>query len=188
MYEGEYCILKEESVRERRGSYSGFCCRLYPFICWIIIKEGPDNFSGGRSPQWVNHVNLCLSCIVCLPCFLFLHLFYFIAPQSYFSNNFIVPRSCFSNTWHPTYVRQVPWKLKLGLFLQNCAPVVRKTGPRNNKIKQMQKRKHRRHTIQERHRFTWFTQCGLRPPEKLPGPSFIIIQQMKGYNLHQNPM
>jgi hypothetical protein len=53
-------------VRERRGSYSGFCCRLYPFICWIIIKEGPGNFSGGRSPHWVNHVNLCLSCIVCL--------------------------------------------------------------------------------------------------------------------------
>jgi hypothetical protein len=71
MYEGEYCILREETVRERRGSYSGFCCRLYPFICWIIIKEGPGNFSGGRSPHWVNHVNLCLSCIVCLLCFCF---------------------------------------------------------------------------------------------------------------------
>jgi hypothetical protein len=56
-------------VRERRGSYSGFCCRLYPFICWIIIKEGLGNFSGGRSRHWVNHVNLCLSCIVCLLCF-----------------------------------------------------------------------------------------------------------------------
>jgi hypothetical protein len=71
MYDGEYCILREETVRERRGSYSGFCCRLYPFICWIIIKEGPGNFSGGRSPHWVNHVNLCLSCIVCLLCFCF---------------------------------------------------------------------------------------------------------------------
>jgi hypothetical protein len=71
MYESEYCILREETVRERRGSYSGFCCRLYPFICWIIIKEGPGNFSGGRSPHWVNHVNLCLSCIVCLLCFCF---------------------------------------------------------------------------------------------------------------------
>jgi hypothetical protein len=58
-------------MRERRGSYSRFCCRLYPFICWIIIKEGPGNFSGGRSPHWVNHVNLCLSCIVCLLCFCF---------------------------------------------------------------------------------------------------------------------
>jgi hypothetical protein len=69
MVDGEYCILREETVRERRGSYNGFCCRLYPFICWIIIKEGPGNFSGGRSPHWVNHVNLCLSCIVCLLCF-----------------------------------------------------------------------------------------------------------------------
>jgi hypothetical protein len=73
-------------VRERRGSYSGFCCRLYPFICWIIIKEGPGNFSGGRRPHWVNHVNLCLSCIMCLLWFLFLHLFYFITPRSCFSN------------------------------------------------------------------------------------------------------
>jgi hypothetical protein len=58
-------------VRERRGSYNRFCCRLHPFICWIIIKEGPGNFSGGRSPHWVNHVNRCLSCIVCLLCFCF---------------------------------------------------------------------------------------------------------------------
>jgi hypothetical protein len=69
MDDGEYCILREETVRERRGSYSEFYCRLYPFICWIIIKEGPGNLSGGRSPHWVNHVNLCLSCIVCLMCF-----------------------------------------------------------------------------------------------------------------------
>jgi hypothetical protein len=52
MVDGEYCILREETVRERRGSYSGFCCRLYPFICWIIIKQGPGNFSGGCSPHW----------------------------------------------------------------------------------------------------------------------------------------
>ena len=32
----------------------------------------------------------------------------------------------------------------------------------------------------------WFTQCGKRPPEKLPGPFFIIIQQMKGYNLQHS--
>jgi hypothetical protein len=86
MVDGEYCILREETVRERRGSYNGFCCRLYPFICWIIIKEGPGNFSGGRSPHWVNHINLCLSCIVCLLCFVSAF-FYFIAPRSYFSNN-----------------------------------------------------------------------------------------------------
>jgi hypothetical protein len=69
MHYGEYCILREETMRERRGSYSGFCCRLYPFICWIIIKEGPGNFSSGRNPHWVNHVNMCLYCIVYLLCF-----------------------------------------------------------------------------------------------------------------------
>jgi hypothetical protein len=88
MVDGEYCILREETVRERRGSYNGFCCRLYPFICWIIIKEGPGNFSGGCSPHWVNHVNLvlCVSLVLCVlahlkvfGCVLFLHLFYFIA-------------------------------------------------------------------------------------------------------------
>jgi hypothetical protein len=51
MHHCEYCILSEETVRERRGSYSMVCCRLYPFICWIIIKEGPGNFSGGCSPH-----------------------------------------------------------------------------------------------------------------------------------------
>jgi hypothetical protein len=94
MDDGEYCILREETVRERRGSYNGFCCRLYPFICWIIIKEGPGNFSGGRRPHWVNHVNLCLSCIVCLFFFFFLHLFYFIALRSYFSNTHFIILVC----------------------------------------------------------------------------------------------
>jgi hypothetical protein len=56
-------------MREKRGRYNRFCCRLYPFICWIIIKKGPGNFSGGRSPHWVNHVNMCLYCIVYLLCF-----------------------------------------------------------------------------------------------------------------------
>ena len=63
--------------RKKRKLQRVFCCRLYPFICWIIIKEGPGNFSGGRSPHWVNHINLCLSCIVCLLCF-FCFCIYFI--------------------------------------------------------------------------------------------------------------
>jgi hypothetical protein len=44
--------------------------RLYPFICWIIIKEGIGNISGGHSPHWVNHVYLCRYCIVYLLCFI----------------------------------------------------------------------------------------------------------------------
>ena len=80
MYEGEYSILREETMRERRGSYSGFLLWLYPFICWIIIKEGPGNFSSGCSPHWVNHVYLCLYCIVYFLCFISTFiLFYFSA-------------------------------------------------------------------------------------------------------------
>jgi hypothetical protein len=44
----------------------GFVVGCIPSFCWIIIKKGPGNFSGGCSPHWVNHVNLCLSCIVYL--------------------------------------------------------------------------------------------------------------------------
>jgi hypothetical protein len=70
MHHCEYCILSEETVRERRGIYSGFVVGCIPSFCWIIIKEGPENFSGGRSPHWVNHVYLCLYCIVYLLCFI----------------------------------------------------------------------------------------------------------------------
>jgi hypothetical protein len=52
------------------------CFRLYPFILLDNKKEGPDNFFGGCSPHWVNHVYLCLYCIVYLLCFI--SAFYFI--------------------------------------------------------------------------------------------------------------
>jgi hypothetical protein len=74
-------------VREKRGSYSGFCCRLHPFICWIIIKEGPGNFSGGRSPHWVNHINLCLSCIVCLLYFVSAFVLFYCSAVLFFLTN-----------------------------------------------------------------------------------------------------
>jgi hypothetical protein len=48
------------------------CCRLYRFICWIIIKEGTGNFSSECIPHWVNHVYLCLYFIVYLLCFILL--------------------------------------------------------------------------------------------------------------------
>jgi hypothetical protein len=51
MHVGEYCILREETMRERRGSYSGFVVGCIPSFCRIIIKKGPGNFSGGRSPH-----------------------------------------------------------------------------------------------------------------------------------------
>jgi hypothetical protein len=70
MYYCDYCILSEETVREKKRKLQWVCCRLYPFIYWIIIKEAPSNFSSGRSPHWVNHVYLCLYCIMYLICFI----------------------------------------------------------------------------------------------------------------------
>jgi hypothetical protein len=73
-YVGEYCILREKEEEVT----AGFSLGCIPSFCWIIIKKEPANFSGGRSPHWVNHVNLCLSCIVYLLCFVSAFvLFYF---------------------------------------------------------------------------------------------------------------
>jgi hypothetical protein len=63
----------------------GFVVGCIPSFCWIIIKKGPDNFSGGRSPHWVNHVNLCLSCIVYVLCFVSAFVLFYCS-RSYFSN------------------------------------------------------------------------------------------------------
>jgi hypothetical protein len=46
--------------RKKRKLQRVFAVGCIPSFCWIIIKKGPSNFSGGRSPQWVNHVNLSL--------------------------------------------------------------------------------------------------------------------------------
>ena len=32
----------------------------------------------------------------------------------------------------------------------------------------------------------WFIQCGMIPPYKFPGPSFLLSNKMKGYNLQHN--
>jgi hypothetical protein len=71
------CVLLQILYYER-GDYERkkmrlqrMCCRLYPFILLDNKKEGPGNFSGGCSPQWVNHVYLCLYCIVYIVCFIF---------------------------------------------------------------------------------------------------------------------
>jgi hypothetical protein len=35
----EYCILREEIVRERRGSYNGCVVGCIPSFCWIIKRK-----------------------------------------------------------------------------------------------------------------------------------------------------
>jgi hypothetical protein len=39
MHHCEYCILREETVRERRGSYSGCVVGCIPSFCWIIKRK-----------------------------------------------------------------------------------------------------------------------------------------------------
>jgi hypothetical protein len=86
-----FSYVLSQILYSERGNYERkkrklqrVCCRLYPFILLDNKNEGPGNFSGGRSPQWVNHIYLCLYCIVYI---FFPHFFYFIAPRSYFSSN-----------------------------------------------------------------------------------------------------
>jgi len=61
-------------VRENRGYYSGFAVGCVSSFCWIIEKEGLP-VRGGRSPNWVNHVYLCLSCL-CVFCVYISAIFY----------------------------------------------------------------------------------------------------------------
>jgi hypothetical protein len=70
VYYCEYCILERGDCERKKRKLQWVCCRLYPFILLDNNKEGPNNFSGGRSPHWVNHVYMCLYCIVYLLCFI----------------------------------------------------------------------------------------------------------------------
>jgi hypothetical protein len=39
VYVSEYCILREETVRERRGSYNRCVVGCIPSFCWIIKRK-----------------------------------------------------------------------------------------------------------------------------------------------------
>ena len=53
---GSWCIVKDPCISKRD---------CIPLFCWII-KGWTGEFLRGRSPYWVNHVYLCLFCIVYL--------------------------------------------------------------------------------------------------------------------------
>jgi hypothetical protein len=36
---GEYCIIREEIVRETRGSYNKCVVGCIPYFCWIIKRK-----------------------------------------------------------------------------------------------------------------------------------------------------
>jgi len=70
-------------------------------------------------------------------------------------------------------------KLKAEQYFEVGAPcsfTLSKLNPYTGAHEHLQKYKHIKHTKQERHRYTWFTQFGLRPP-RTASPSFSIIQQ-----------
>ena len=46
------------------------------------------------------------------------------------------------------------------------------------------KYKHTKHIKPKRHKYTWFTQFGLRPPQST-SPSFLLSSKMKRHNLQQ---
>jgi len=54
----------------------------------------------------------------------------------------------------------------------------------NGTHKILQKYKHRKCTKQERHRYMWFTQFGLRPPQTA-SPSFLLSSKIKRHNLQE---
>ena len=60
------CVLLQILYSERgdpekkKRKLQRVCCRLYPFILLDNNKEGPVNFSSGRSPHWVNHIYVSL--------------------------------------------------------------------------------------------------------------------------------
>ena len=62
-----------ETKRENRGYYSGSSVGCVSSFLLDNRKEGLV-VRGGRSPNWVNHVYLCLSGFMCFVCFCFSHI------------------------------------------------------------------------------------------------------------------
>jgi hypothetical protein len=80
-------LYSERGYCERnKGNIQRVLYRLYALIFLYNKNEGPDNLSGGCSPHSVNHLYLCLYCIVYILYFNYAFLFYFISPRSNFSN------------------------------------------------------------------------------------------------------
>ena len=64
---------KRETVKENRGYYSGSAVGFVSSFLLDNRKEGLV-VQGGRSPNWVNHVYMCLSSFMCFLCFYFPHI------------------------------------------------------------------------------------------------------------------
>ena len=67
--------IESEIVRENRGYYSGSAIGFVSSFLLDNRKEGLA-VQGGRNPNWVNHVYLCLSGFICFVGLYFFRIFY----------------------------------------------------------------------------------------------------------------
>ena len=60
-------------MREKKGYYSGYDVG---FVSSFLLDNRKERLvvRGGRSPNWVNHVYLCLSGFMCFVCLYFPHI------------------------------------------------------------------------------------------------------------------
>ena len=65
--------IERETVRENRGYYSG---SAIGFVSSFLLDNRKERLvvRGGRSPNWVNHVYMCLSGFMCFVCLYFPHI------------------------------------------------------------------------------------------------------------------
>ena len=64
---------ERETMRENRGYYNKSTVGFFSSLLLDNIKERLV-VRGGRSPNWVNHIYLCLSGFMCFVCLYFLHI------------------------------------------------------------------------------------------------------------------
>jgi len=65
--------IERDTVRENRGYYNRYAVGFVSSFLLDNRKEGLAVW-GGNSPNWVNHVYLCLSGFMCLGCLYFPHI------------------------------------------------------------------------------------------------------------------
>ena len=89
-YASLWILYFERGYYERKKrKLQRVCCRLYPFICWIIKRKDLEvSLVDVAHNGWTTH--MCVSIVLCIFYVLFPHLFYFIASWSCFSNTELV--------------------------------------------------------------------------------------------------
>ena len=63
--------IDRDTVREKRGYYSGSAIGFVSSFFLLDNRKEGMAFRGGHSPNWVNHIYLCLSGFMCFVCLCF---------------------------------------------------------------------------------------------------------------------